>query len=149
MFPSGSSVNRRPPWLLTGFRGSVSLLSGATMRALRLPLSISTASLRSAINTSWCLTGLLTPAAKSVLVCQVVVLPVSTLFWFRRRGDRRISQVPREPFSHICPTLRLRPDPCARLLTLWCCSRGHKNEISSNLNISRLNHTAFVLAAYA
>jgi hypothetical protein len=48
------------------------------MRALRLPLSISTASLRSAINTSWCLAGFLTPAAKSVLVCQVVVLFMPT-----------------------------------------------------------------------
>ena len=58
-------------------------------------------------NISWCLAGLLTPAAKSVLVCQVVVLPVSALFWFSRRGDRRISQVPREPFR----TFALLLDP--------------------------------------
>src|SRR5271165_4604856 len=77
------------------------------MRALRLPLSISTASLRSAIDTSWCLARLLTPAAKSGLVCQVVVLPVSSLFWFSRRGDRSISQVPREPFR----TFALLLDP--------------------------------------
>ena len=96
-----------PPLATHGFRGSVSLLSGATMRALRLPLSISTASLRSAIDTSWCLAPLLTPAAKSVPVCQVVVLPVSSLFWFSRRGDRRISQVPREPFR----TFALLLDP--------------------------------------
>jgi hypothetical protein len=31
---------------------------------------------------------------------------------------------------------RLRPDHCARHSTLWYCSRGHKNESSSDLNIS-------------
>src|SRR6266404_914455 len=98
-----------------GFPAFWRYYEGATMRALRLPLSFSTASLRSAIDTSWCLARLLTPAAKSVPVCQVVVLPVSSLFWFSRRGDRRISQVPRKPFR----TFALLLDPgrtiCARL----------------------------------
>jgi hypothetical protein len=98
MFPSGSSVNRRLPWLLTGFRGSVSLLSGATMKTLRLPWPVSPASLRSACDTSSCLARSLTPAAKLPLECQDVGMPVSPRFWPCRRGDRRISQVPREPF---------------------------------------------------
>src|SRR5208337_2276482 len=51
--------------------------------------------------------------------------------------------------SILRQVLRPRPDHCARHSTLWYCSRGHKNESSSDLNISRLNHTAFVLAAYA
>ena len=108
MFPSDSSVTRRPPWLLTGSRGSVSLLSGATMKTLRLPLSVSTASLRSAIDTSSCLARSLTPAAKSLLVCRVVVhasvFPCSGRF---RKGDRRFSQVSREPFR----TFALLSDP--------------------------------------
>ena len=87
---------------------------------------------------SWnarCLARSLTPAAKSGLVCQVVVLPVSSLVWFSRRGNRRISQVPREPFRTFCPTLRPRPDHCARYSTLWYCSRGHKYESSNDLNM--------------
>ena len=108
MFPSGSSVTRRPPWLLAGFRGSVSLLSSASMETLRLPLSVSKASLRSALDTFSCLACLLTPAAKSSLVCQVVVyasvLPCSGHF---RKGDRRLSQVSREPFR----TFALLSDP--------------------------------------
>jgi hypothetical protein len=40
VFPSGSSETDALPLLLTGFRGSVSLLSNATLRALRLPLSM-------------------------------------------------------------------------------------------------------------
>lgn len=107
MFPSGSSVTRRPPWLLAGSRGSVSLLSGATMKTLRLPLSVSMASLRSALDTFSCLACLLTPAAKSPLVWRVVVMPVSSLFWPLRKGDRRLSQVSREPFR----TFALLSDP--------------------------------------
>ena len=109
MFPSGSSVTRRPPWLLAGSRGSVSLLSGATMKTLRLPLSVSTASLRSAIDTSSCLARSLTPAAKSLsgvpgVVVHASVLPCSGRF---RKGDRRLSQVSREPFR----TFALLSDP--------------------------------------
>jgi hypothetical protein len=54
-FLDGSSVTRRPPWLLAGSLGSVSLLSSATMKALRLPFSVSTTSLRLAIDTFSCL----------------------------------------------------------------------------------------------
>ena len=49
--------------------------------------------------------------AKSVPVCQVVVLSVSSLFWFSRRGDRRVSQVPMEPFR----TFALLLDPAGPL----------------------------------
>jgi hypothetical protein len=108
VFPSGSSVTRRPPWLLTGFRGSVSLLSGATMETLRLPLSVSKASLRSALDTSSCLACLLTPAAKvisGVPGCCLCQCP--PLFWPFRKGDRRLSQVSREPFR----TSALLSDP--------------------------------------
>jgi integrase/recombinase XerD len=38
VFPSGNSVNRRPAWLLTGFRGSVSLLSGVPHECLAIPV---------------------------------------------------------------------------------------------------------------
>src|SRR5690242_8375338 len=51
--------------------------------------------------------------------------------------------------AHICPALRPRPDRRARRLALRCCSRRHKGESSSDLNLSRLHHTAFVPAAYA
>ena len=108
MFPSGSSVTRRPPWLLAGFRGSVSLLSSATMETLRLPLSVSKASLRSALDTSSCLACLLTPAAKShsgVPGCCSCQCP--PCFWPFRKGDRRLSQVSREPFR----TFALLSDP--------------------------------------
>ena len=150
MFPSGSSVTRRPPWLLAGSLGSVSLLSGATMRTLRLPLSVSTTSLRSAIDTSSCLARSLTPAAKShsgVPGCCSCQCP--PLLWpLPKRRQEALSSF-QGTLSHICPALRPRPDHRVRLLTLWCCSRWHKGESSSNHNISRLNHTAFVLAAYA
>jgi hypothetical protein len=95
--PGGGSVNRRLPWLLTGFRGPVSLLSSATVKTLRLPWSVSRASLRSARDTPSCSARSLTPAAKRPLGCRGVGVPVSPLIWPIRRGDRRISQVPREP----------------------------------------------------
>jgi hypothetical protein len=97
VFPSDGSVNRRLPWLLTGFRGSVSLLSDATMEALRLPWPVSRASLRSARDTSSCLARSLTPTAKRSLGCRDVGRPVPSFVWPIRRGDRRLSQVPREP----------------------------------------------------
>jgi len=78
------------------------------MKTLRLPLSVSTTSLRSAIDTSSCLAFSLTPAAKSLPVCQVVVktsvFPCSGHF---RKGDSRLSQVSREPFR----TFALLSDP--------------------------------------
>ena len=117
MFPSGSSVTRRPPWLLAGFRGSVSLLSSATMETLRLPLSVSKASLRSALDTSSCLACLLTPAAKShssVPGCCSCQCP--PCFWPFRKGDRRLSQVSREPFR----TFALLLDPGRTIaLGIW------------------------------
>jgi hypothetical protein len=67
------------------------------MKTLRLPWSVSPASLRSARDTPSCLARSLTPAAKLSLGCRDVVEPVSPCFWQCRRGDRRISQVPREP----------------------------------------------------
>ena len=79
------------------------------MKTLRLPLSVSTASLRSAIDTSSCLARSLTPAAKSLsgvpgVVVHASVLPCSGRF---RKGDRRLSQVSREPFR----TFALLSDP--------------------------------------
>ena len=97
MCPSDGPVNRRLPWLLTGSRGSVSLLSGATMKTLRLPWPVSLASLRLARDTSSCLARSLTPAAKLALGCRDVGKPGSPLVWPIGGGDRRISQVPREP----------------------------------------------------
>jgi hypothetical protein len=67
------------------------------MKTLRLPWSVSPASLRSANDTPSCLARSLTPAAKLSLGCQDVRVPVSSFVWRSRRGDRRISQVPREP----------------------------------------------------
>jgi hypothetical protein len=134
VFPSGSSVTRRPPWLLAGSLGSVSRLSGATMRTLRLPLSVSTSSLRSAIDTSSCLARSLSPAAKSpsgVPGCCSCQCP--PLFWpLPKRRQEALSSF-QGTLSHICPALRPRPDHRVRLLTLWCRSRWHKDESSSNL----------------
>jgi hypothetical protein len=63
-----------------GYSRRVNLPSDSLIafQSLRLPLfiSISTASLRSAIDTSWCLARSLTPAANSGLVCQLVVLRI-------------------------------------------------------------------------
>jgi hypothetical protein len=67
------------------------------MKTLRLPRSVSRASLRSANDTPSSLAHSLTPAAKLPLECPGVGEPVSPLVWPIRRGDRRISQVPREP----------------------------------------------------
>ncbi len=97
MFPNGSSVLRRSPWLLTGSLGSVRLLSGATMGSLRLPLLVSARSLRLRSDTLRCLALSLAPAAKRLPVRQDVVRPVSPLLWLSAQGSRRISQVPREP----------------------------------------------------
>ena len=116
MFPSDGSVNRRLPWLLTGSRGSVSLLSSATMKTLRLPWSVSQASLRSARNTPSCLARLLTPAAKRPPGCRGVGAPVSPLVWPIRRGDRRLSQVPREP---LCTSALLLDPGRTRARGLW------------------------------
>ena len=138
MFLSASSVTRRPPWLLAGSLGSVSLLSGATMKTLRLPLSVSTTWLRSAIYTSSRLARLLTPAAKShsgVPGCCSCQCP--PLFWpLPKRRQEALSSF-QGTLSHICPALRPRPDHRVRLLALWCCSRWHKGESSSNLSIFR------------
>ena len=67
------------------------------MKTLRLPWSVSLASLRSARNTSSCLARSLIPAAKPPLGCRGVGVPVSPLVWPIGGGDRRLSQVPREP----------------------------------------------------
>jgi hypothetical protein len=133
VFLSGSSVTRRPPWLLAGSLGSVSLLSGATMKTLRLPLSVSTTSLRLAIDTFSCLARSLTPAAKShsgVPGCCSCQCP--PLLWpLPKRRQEALSSF-QGTLSHICPALRPRPDHRVRLLTLWCCSRRHNDESSSN-----------------
>jgi hypothetical protein len=123
------------------------------METLRLPLPISTASLRSALDTSSCLACSLTPAAKSSLVCQVVVhASVFPIFWpLSKRRQEALSSF-QGTLSHICPALRPRPDHRVRLLTLWCCSRWHKDESSSNLSIfrgsiTRLLHSLHTLEA--
>ena len=97
MFPSGGSVFRQPPWLLTGFLGWVRLLSVATMGPLRLPLSISTGLFLSPVDPLLCLAFSLTPLARPLAMCQGVLLPVSPSFWLFSEGERRISQVLREP----------------------------------------------------
>jgi len=108
------------------------------MKTLRLPLSVSTASLRSAIDTSSRLARLLTPAAKShsgVPGCCSCQCP--PLFWpLPKRRQEALSSF-QGSLSHICPALRPRPDHRVRLLALWCCSRWHKGESSSNLSIFR------------
>jgi hypothetical protein len=123
------------------------------METLRLPLSVSKASLRSALDTFSCLACLLTPAAKSPPVCQVVVkCQCPPLFWPLRKGDRRLSQVSREPFR----TFALLLDPgrtiALGILPLWYCSRRHKDESSSYLSIfrgsiARLLHSLHTLDA--
>src|SRR5215469_4359572 len=108
------------------------------MKTLRLPLSVSTTSLRSAIDTSSCLAFSLTPAAKSLPVCQVVVktsvFPCSGHF---RKGDSRLSQVSREPFR----TFALLSDPGRTIaLGFWrsgAAPAGIKAKSSSHLSIFR------------
>src|SRR6202789_1370877 len=67
------------------------------MRPLRLPLSFSPGSLLSPGDTLLCLAVSLTPDTRSLPVRQGVLLPVSPAFWLFSEGERRISQVPREP----------------------------------------------------
>jgi hypothetical protein len=59
-------------------------------------------------------------------------MPVSSLVWpLPKRRQEALSSF-QGTLSHICPALRPRPDHRVRLLTLWCCSRRHKDESSSN-----------------
>jgi hypothetical protein len=95
--PSGGSVFRRPPSLLTGSLGMVRLLSNATMRPLRLPLPISLGSWLSPGNTLLCPALSLAQHTGSLTARQGVDVPVSPLVWLFSEGERRISQVPREP----------------------------------------------------
>ena len=97
MFLSGSSVFRQPPWLLTGSLGMVRLLSNATMRPLRLPLSFSPSSLLSLSNTLLCPAFSLAQITGSLSARRGVVWPGSPCCWLFSEGERRISQVPREP----------------------------------------------------
>ena len=108
------------------------------MKTLRLPLSVSTTSLRSAIDTFSCLARSLTPAAKShsgVPGCGSCQCP--PLLWpLLKRRQEALSSF-QGTLSHICPALSPRPDHRVRLLTLWCCSRRHKDGSSSNSSIFR------------
>jgi hypothetical protein len=150
VFLNGSSVFRPSPWLLAGSHGSVSLLSSATMRRLRLPLSISGASLPSAPDTFSCLVVSLTSVAKSLSevpgLCSTSCSLSSGSF---RKGDRRISQVSRQPFRSFALLLDPGRTIALGFSALWCCSRLDNNESSCNDDISRLIHTAFGHAAYA
>jgi hypothetical protein len=90
------------------------------------------------LDTSSCLAPSLTPVAKShsgvpgCCSCQCPPLP-----WpLPKRRQEALSSF-QGTLSHICPALRPRPDHRVRLLTLWCCSRRHKDESSSNLSILR------------
>jgi hypothetical protein len=69
---------------------------------------------------------------------------------FRSHGLHRTSQVPGEPIPYLCPALGSRPvrrpSPC-RLRR--CSPHLEYNEDTSTANISRINHTASVPAAYA
>ena len=65
-------------------------------------------------------------------------MPVSSLVLAASEKETGGSlKFPGNPLSHICPALRPRPDHRVRLLALWCCSRWHKGESSSNLSIFR------------
>ena len=97
MFPIGDSVFRQPPSLLTGSLGTVRLLSSATMRPLRLPLPFSPGSLLSPGDTLRCPVLSLARHTGSIAARQGVVMPVSPKVWLFSEGERRISQVPREP----------------------------------------------------
>jgi len=67
VFPTTGPQPRYPPLLLTGFLGMVSLLSIATMKILRLPLSISRAfAFRSASDTTLAFCFLATAHRKRV-----------------------------------------------------------------------------------
>ena len=127
MFPSGSSVFRQPPWLLPGFLGMVRLLSIATMRLLRLPLSFSPNSLLSFRDT------LLSPAFSlaqntgSLSARRGVVRPVSPCCWLFSEGERRISQVSRKPLRPFA----LLSDP-GRTFTPGFCS------VSARPSVERL-----------
>ena len=116
MLPHGGSVFRRPPWLLTGFLGWFCLLSSATMRPLRLPLSLSPSSWLSLGDTLLCPAFSLAQITGSLSVRRGVRLPVSPCFWLFSEGERRISQVPREPLRPFAllsdPGRTSTPGPC-------------------------------------
>jgi hypothetical protein len=69
---------------------------------------------------------------------------------YLRLVNCRISQVPGESIPHLCPALGSRPvrrpSPCRRRR---CSPHLAYNEDTSTADISRLNHTASVPAAYA
>src|SRR3954447_1135728 len=89
VLPSGGSVFRRPPSLLTGSLGMVRLLSSATMRPLRLPLSISPGSLLSPGDTLLCPALSLAQHAGSLAARLGVGVPVSPQLWLFSEGERR------------------------------------------------------------
>ena len=67
----------------------------------------------------------------------MLFMPVSSLLLaIPKRRQEALSSF-QGTLSHICPALRPRPDHRVRLLALWCCSRWHKGESSSNLSIFR------------
>ena len=116
VFPSDGSAFRRPPWLLTGSLGMVRLLSNATMRPLRLPLPVSPGSWLSLSD------PLLGPAVSlaqdtgSLAARRGVGVPVSPLAWLFSEGERRISQVPREPLRPFLAHLPASACPVRRRL---------------------------------
>jgi hypothetical protein len=135
VFPRGGSVDRRPPSLLTGSRGPVCLFSDAPMKTLRLPWSVSRASLRSARDTPSCLARSLPSPAKLVRRCQDLGKPVPSLVWPVGGGDRRPSQGSREPTRTAALLLDPGRSLAPGLVGRWrCCSRRHKGESSSDLN---------------
>ena len=75
--------------------------------------------------------------------------PVAQLLVSFRQGNSRLSHVPVKPSLHL---------PCSQtpngswhlpLSCFGCCSRGSNYENSISIKITRLNHTAFVIAVYA
>jgi len=130
----------------------VRLLSGATMRPLRLPLSVSPSSLLSPGDTLFCLALLLAPDTRSLPVRQGVLWPVSPTFWLFSEGERRISQVPREPLRPFAllsdPGRTSTPGICGpSVLPPLTRTRGLQRSTQFRDSITRLRDSPHTLRA--
>jgi len=171
VFPTTGPQPRHPPLLLTGFLGMVSLLSIATMKILRLPLSVSRAfAFRSASDTTLAFVFLNDRPPKAGLRSRILLSrcdPIRLVAWKQEalircahpsRGCppgtlcplRSHSQLPWKPYLSLCPALRPRADFHARPLRRFSVAPAIPNtKASPSISISRLNHTASRPAAYA
>ena len=151
MFLKYSSVYRHPPSLLGGFHGAdfppFCRYYEDAKTAFALLIVFGFPRLR--YHLRGCLFLCAVSAATPCRLCLDLDHPVVR---YREGYAWRREAIPgsRENLLYICPVLRPRPECFTSPLTvLHYCSRSSEYENSSVYQISRLNHTAFVLPVYA